>query len=920
MYYGLPVPRGPPPRTPSVERAPPIPPPAQPNLATFTGSLENFVASNPEIETFVRKYDALSELEGLNFTVERVVAWNPELERFLLKYNEETYGALSPLAPRFLRSSDTNQNSKRCQFCQQFNLEGIFDWPNYRKGRHSELVMKREMHKPEECELRGSCTHQTILYDEPGCPFVFDPSKCTYPDLECPSIFMHFAKRDLKDLYAQYAETQCPMCLLVLESIQLKSEFNGIPLIPEVIYYFITQRTPEDMGQCSEHGSPLSLGIAAEGNSPPDRFQRFKLCQIQLYHRRAESGPRLSNSPVAPIQPRGRTAELAATCPEPTPPSSGLVNGLAVSIPNIQYSSARCLEPTIDLSMIKQWLGECVVNHSMACRPGVFDAESGSPIFMIDITTRNIVPAIVDGHVMVTQYAALSYVWGTQTVLQLKNTKNGGVQERLLQPGGLSDIHEDIPTTIKDAMHLCELLGYRYLWVDALCIDQDRAMEHGKIDSMRTIYACADLTIVAAAGTDSWAGLPGVREDTRGLPSLMEVAPPPPGRTRPHNMTVMQSRPRFRQITRSVDGILLGNTPMAFRDILQASCWQSRAWTFQESMLSHRMLVFTEELIGFDCNDENSPCCEAYTSHSRKPGDGNGKKEQSNHGETLLNAYRQQSPQPQNKPHLDYKLFSSIISSYTCRSLTLETDALNAVSGILEDLSKRYETEFFYGVPTQFLDRSVGRLGSYVRRPKFPSWSWTGRQGKTHLRTSGDLALAVWYRLAAARTGGTYEFSAIRTMMEKSTGSSEQVEHPMFACAEKILLVNTPENDSGWSEKVKKMIVCECVIVFLEVDMTHRDEHPYDDNSASGHYDANDLEFSGSAVIELNHAWRLSQPRLLEFAIVNWNLHSRQEYRAVLLETAANGISEIVSACSFCLHDGKTREDLKTQQRRIFLC
>jgi len=553
--------------------------------------------------------------------------------------------------------------------------------------------------------------------------------------------------------------------------------------------------------------------------------------------------------------------------------------------------------------MIKQWLGECVVHHSVACRPDVLDAESSCPIFMIDLTTRNIVPSIVDGHVMVTQYAALSYVWGNKTVRQLKNTKTGGVQERLLQPGGLSDIHEDIPTTIKDAMHICELLGYHYLWVDALCIDQDRTKESGQIDSMRNIYACADLTIVAAAGTDSWAGLPGVREGTRGLPILKEVAHTPPDCTRPQNMTLMmQTRPRFHQNTRLVDGILLGDTPMAFGDILEASCWQSRAWTFQESMLSHRLLVFTEEQIGFDCNDENSPCCEAYTSHSRKPGDGNGKKEQSNHWKTSLDAYRQQSPQPQNKPHLDYELFSGIICSYTRRSLTWEADALKAVSGILDELSKQYETEFFEGVPTQFLDRSVARLGSYVRRPDFPSWSWAGWQGETILRTSGDLATAVWYRHTAARTDGTYEFSAIRTTVENSKGSSEQVEHPMFARAEKILLVNAPENDLGWREKVEHMIVSECHTVFLEVDMTSRD----DENSASGHYDANDLEFSGSAVIELNHAWRLSQPRLLEFAIVNWDLISRQEYRAVLLETAANGISEIVSCCTFGLHDGKT--------------
>jgi hypothetical protein len=242
---------------------------------------------------------------------------------------------------------------------------------------------------------------------------------------------------------------------------------------------------------------------------------------------------------------------------------------------------------------------------------------------------------------MVTQYVALGYVWVNQTNQQLRNTKIGGVQDRLLQASGLSDIHEDIPTTIKDAMRLCELLEYRLLWVDALCIDQDRRNEHGQIDSMRIIYGGADLTIVAAAGTDSWAGLPGVREGTRRLPSLRESAHKPPNRLLPPN--VRQVRPTTQQKTRLVDGVLLGDTQLAFHDILQASRWQSRAWTLQESMLSHRLLVFTEEQIEFDCNDENSPFCEAYTSHSRKPRHGNGEKGQSNHWKISLDAHQRQT-------------------------------------------------------------------------------------------------------------------------------------------------------------------------------------------------------------------------------------------------------------------------------------
>jgi hypothetical protein len=49
--------------------------------------------------------------------------------------------------------------SQRCAWCQQFNLEEIFDWPNYFKGKH----VKSEA----ECS-----------WDE-----------CTYPDLEYPEFY-----------------------------------------------------------------------------------------------------------------------------------------------------------------------------------------------------------------------------------------------------------------------------------------------------------------------------------------------------------------------------------------------------------------------------------------------------------------------------------------------------------------------------------------------------------------------------------------------------------------------------------------------------------------------------------------------------------------------------------------------------------
>jgi len=77
----------------------------------------------------------------------------------------------------------------------------------------------------------------------------------------------------------------------------------------------------------------------------------------------------------------------------------------------------------------------------------------------------------------------------------------------------------------------------------------------------------ADVTLVAAAGSDATAGLPGALSGSR---------------------QVVQPAERVHQVT-----LLLEAAPLSV--VLAASCWRTRAWTFQEEHLSTRLLVFTDK-------------------------------------------------------------------------------------------------------------------------------------------------------------------------------------------------------------------------------------------------------------------------------------------------------------------------------------
>ncbi|KAH8647191.1 hypothetical protein BX600DRAFT_555450 [Xylariales sp. PMI_506] len=92
---------------------------------------------------------------------------------------------------------------------------------------------------------------------------------------------------------------------------------------------------------------------------------------------------------------------------------------------------------------------------------------------------------------------------------------------------------------------------------------------------MDLIYNLAEITIVAAAGSDANRGLPGVGTNKR---QVMEH-------------TRIGSQGSTLLFTTSAD---------ANEEFLQSK-WSTRGWTYQEGILSKRLLIFTESQIIFEC-------------------------------------------------------------------------------------------------------------------------------------------------------------------------------------------------------------------------------------------------------------------------------------------------------------------------------
>jgi hypothetical protein len=266
---------------------------------------------------------------------------------------------------------------------------------------------------------------------------------------------------------------------------------------------------------------------------------------------------------------------------------------------------------------------------------------------VVDVHRRRIIKAPRE-----CQYIALSYVWGQKNFARLNSQMLHSVAE-----DGFLD-NATLPRTIQDAIELCRRLGERYLWIDSLCIVQDTSDKHEIMRTMETIYRGALLTLVVAAGENADDGIPG--------------------------------------FSRRFSSNSLGHFGSAVDD----SIWNQRAWTYQERLLSQRMVIFTDHQIYFQCD------------HGRAQGDLNIDPHSGKHdckqplgADNLGNDdYRIQTVRK-----LNLLTYSRIVKEYTARSLTYASDIENAFGGVRKIMQLLFGgSEVLFGIPLSIL--SIGLL------------------------------------------------------------------------------------------------------------------------------------------------------------------------------------------------------------------
>jgi hypothetical protein len=235
----------------------------------------------------------------------------------------------------------------------------------------------------------------------------------------------------------------------------------------------------------------------------------------------------------------------------------------------VQNLHARRLTPrkclnTTTLSTVHKWLSHCLGNDKICSEAWrILSFPFVTPSRLLEMTdggasvrvraTNELSPAI--------QYLTLSHCWGQSVRCKLLTTNIQQYQKYIPM--------RDLTRSFIESIHLTTELGFQYLWIDALCIIQDSDADwQVESSKMGDIYARGVLNIAATAARNGDHGL--FYSPPRLSPCVIQF------QTKNSQQFTFLTHHEG-EYTRRID-----QSPLA-----------SRAWVFQERLLSPRTVQFT---------------------------------------------------------------------------------------------------------------------------------------------------------------------------------------------------------------------------------------------------------------------------------------------------------------------------------------
>lgn len=376
------------------------------------------------------------------------------------------------------------------------------------------------------------------------------------------------------------------------------------------------------------------------------------------------------------------------------------------------------------IATARKWLEECDSSECGGCQS--FHSICRRPVGVLPSRVLDIGPPLQSQGIrlldpsssIIAPYVALSHCWGlnqsfTTTVENLMERKKGIEVAQM-------------PQTFQDAVLVTRLMGFRYLWIDSLCILQNHEEDWLRESAlMGPVYKNANFVIGAARAAADTEGFLQPR-----IPPEVMIATETPTTIGTHERILFIP---YRNLI----------APMEVRGTagssIPAEPLSTRAWTLQERHLARRTLFFGREQMFWECQ---VLVADEYGRRTPRGDNLFGIAEES------CSPSLPESTSADLTPHLRKKPFDTwnhVIEHYIKMDLTKESDRLPAVSGLAAAIGDVTGDEYIAGIWLRDLD--TGLLWSRclydprssplwtcseLSRPKLyraPSWSWAAVDG-----------------------------------------------------------------------------------------------------------------------------------------------------------------------------------------------
>jgi hypothetical protein len=356
------------------------------------------------------------------------------------------------------------------------------------------------------------------------------------------------------------------------------------------------------------------------------------------------------------------------------------------------------------------WLSHCIQGHSKCPKSHGFlptrvidvDAFDGNDDVRL-VETAELTPTD-----KARPFVALSHCWGKDHFLITKLAT--------LEDHKKNIPLDTLPPSFQDAVVVVRQMGFKYIWIDSLCIIQDSAEDWQKESrQMCNIYAQAIFTITSAHASGAYGGMFRHRDGIRTMPFEIELQLP--------------SKP-----------ICILYVPTPQREVQ----WQlndlpiySRAWCFQEMVLSTRNLIFDPDGIRWECL--TTAGAEGNLEANSIRHSGNIKLIQGSMKEPTSAVDFFDTLAAEDIP-MQATIWQSIIKDYAARSLTKYTDKLIAFAGIAQEIEKHTDNKYLAGLWQRHLFMNLIWYVQTMAEPEAGIHAWFPDRGKLPYRKPDAIA------------------------------------------------------------------------------------------------------------------------------------------------------------------------------------